>query len=71
MTELERFQKTVEQFISANNLTATQFGREYAADPLFVFQLRKGREPRSATRDRILTAMATPSKATPEGEVAR
>jgi homoserine dehydrogenase len=63
MTELERFQTTVERFISDNSLTPTQFGREYAADPLFVFQLRKGREPRSATRDRILAAMGiTPSE---------
>lgn len=57
MTDLEHFRETVERFISANNLTATQFGREYAADPLFVFQLREGREPRSSTRERILTAM--------------
>lgn len=57
MTELERFRETVERFISDNNLTATQFGREYAADPLFVFQLRGGREPRSSTRERILTAI--------------
>lgn len=57
MTELERFRESIERFIAVNNLTATQFGREYAADPLFVFQLREGREPRSSTRERILTAM--------------
>lgn len=71
MTELECFRETIERFITENNLTATQFGREYASDPLFVFQLREGREPRSATRERILAALFTPSKATPEGEAAR
>ena len=57
MTELERFRETVERFITDNSLTATQFGREYVGDPLFVFQLREGREPRSTTRDRVLTAI--------------
>ena len=57
MTDLERFRETVERFIADNNLTPTQFGREYAADPLFVFQLREGREPRTATRQRILNAI--------------
>ncbi len=59
MTELERFRETVEQLISANGLTATNFGKEFAGDPVFVFQLRNGREPRSQTRRRILEAIAS------------
>lgn len=62
MTELERFRTAVEGFIAERGLTPTQFGREYASDPLFVFQLREGREPRSATRDRILSAISAPSR---------
>ncbi len=63
MTEVERFRDIVEQFIVERGLTATQFGRDYASDPLFVFQLRDGREPRTATRERILTAIhATPTR---------
>src|SRR5690606_16697257 len=37
--------------------TPTRFGRAVAGDPLFVFDLREGREPRSETRQRILKAM--------------
>jgi len=62
MTEIERFRDTVEQFIASRGITPTQFGREFAADPLFVFQLREGREPRTATRQRILDAIAPTSK---------
>lgn len=62
MTEIERFRDTVEQFIASRGITPTQFGREFAADPLFVFQLREGREPRTATRQRILDAIAPASK---------
>lgn len=58
MTEIERFRETVESFISARGMTPTQFGREFAADPLFVFQLREGREPRTPTRQRILDAIS-------------
>lgn len=62
MTEIERFRNTVEQFIASKGITPTQFGREFAADPLFVFQLRDGREPRTATRQRILDAIAPARK---------
>ena len=62
MTEIERFRDSVEQFIASRGITPTQFGREFAADPLFVFQLREGREPRTATRQRILDAIAPTSK---------
>lgn len=54
---LDQFREQVESFIAQNRLTPTAFGKRYAADPLFVFQLRKGREPREATRDKILSAI--------------
>lgn len=57
MTELEHFREAVERFISAEGMTPTQFGKAYASDPKFVFQLREGREPRSDTRRRILLAI--------------
>jgi len=53
MSDLEIFRSDVEAFIAANDWTPTRFGREAASDPLFVFQLRNGREPRSATRERV------------------
>ncbi|TPM39344.1 hypothetical protein FJ951_26925 [Mesorhizobium sp. B2-2-3] len=57
MTDLERFQQIVEQFIADRAMSPTEFGKQFAGDPLFVFQLRKGREPRTATRQRVLAAI--------------
>lgn len=54
---LDQFRQQIESFIAAKGMTPTAFGRRFAGDPLFVFQLRGGREPREATRDKILTAM--------------
>lgn len=65
MTEIERFRETVETFIARTGINPTAFGRRYASDPRFVFDLRKGREPRTETRQRVLSALS-PSKK--EGE---
>ena len=56
--DLEEFKNAVETFISKRGLTPTAFGKKYAKDPLFVFQLRDDREPRSATRQKVLDAMS-------------
>ena len=55
MTELDIFRNAVEAFISENEWTPSRFGKMAAGDPLFVFQLRDGREPRTATRQRVLS----------------
>ena len=57
MSDIASFRLAVESFISARGWTPTRFGRTVAGDPLFVFDLREGREPRSDTRSRILKAM--------------
>lgn len=57
MSDIASFRHAVETFISARGWTPTRFGRTVAGDPLFVFDLREGREPRSDTRTRILKAM--------------
>lgn len=57
MSDIETFRQSVEAFIASNGWTPTRFGREIAGDPLFVFDLREGREPRSDTRSRISAAM--------------
>lgn len=57
MTEIDAFKTKVEKFITEREMTPTQFGKQFAGDPLFVFQLRDGREPRSQTRQRIVDAM--------------
>ena len=57
MSDIKTFTQSVETFLAQQNWTPTRFGREIAGDPLFVFDLREGREPRTDTRERILTAM--------------
>lgn len=57
MSDIQSFRQAVEAFIAAREWTPTRFGRAIAGDPLFVFDLREGREPRSETRSRILKAM--------------
>lgn len=57
MSEIEAFKRQVEEFIEANDMTPTQFGKKFAGDPRFVFQLRDSREPRSQLRQRIVDAM--------------
>lgn len=57
MSDIQSFRQAVETFIAARGWTPTRFGRQIAGDPLFVFDLREGREPRSDTRTRILKAM--------------
>ena len=57
MSDIQSFRQSVETFIAARGWTPTRFGRTIAGDPLFVFDLREGREPRSDTRTRILKMM--------------
>lgn len=58
MTELEAFRQSVDTFIERTGMTPTKFGEAFANDPSFVFELKNGREPRTATRQRILDAMS-------------
>ena len=69
MSDIDSFKASVESFISERDWTPTRFGREIAGDPLFVFDLREGREPRSETRQRIVRAMQV--YASGEGEEMR
>jgi homoserine dehydrogenase len=63
MSDIQSFRDSIESFIAARGWTPTRFGRQIAGDPLFVFDLREGREPRSETRNRILKAMADEAEA--------
>src|SRR3954470_18486415 len=65
MSDIQSFRDAIEAFIAARGWTATRFGRQMAGDPLFVFDLREGREPRSDTRARILKAMSDQAEAIP------
>lgn len=48
----------VERCLRKRNIAASRFGREVAHDPRFVFDLRRGREPRPHTAERVLAFIA-------------
>lgn len=48
----------VERHLRAHALAPSRFGRLVTGDPRFVFDLRRGREPRAATRERVLVHIA-------------
>ena len=43
----------VEKFLRQTKTAPTRFGREAVGDPRFVFDLRRGREPRTTTIRRV------------------
>ncbi len=45
--------RDVEKFLRASQVSAARFGRDVMRDPRFVFDLRKGREPRGATVSKV------------------
>jgi 2,4-dienoyl-CoA reductase-like NADH-dependent reductase (Old Yellow Enzyme family) len=45
--------REVERFLRNSEIPAARFGREVMRDPRFVFDLRKGREPRTRTINRV------------------
>jgi hypothetical protein len=51
--------REVEKYLKISNTPAARFGREVMGDPRFVFDLRKGREPRPRTVTRILAFLET------------
>lgn len=68
MTEIELFRQAVERFLSVEGITPTEFGKRFASDPKFVFDLRRGREPRTETRQKILLRIFGPA---PEQDAAQ
>jgi hypothetical protein len=45
--------RDVEKYLKISNTPAARFGREAMGDPRFVFDLRRGREPRASTVERV------------------
>ena len=43
----------IERFLAATGMSAAAFGTEALSDPVLVYEMRKGRELRRATRARI------------------
>lgn len=45
--------RRIERYLRETDTPATRFGREAVRDPRFVFDLRRGREPRTETEQRV------------------
>ncbi len=45
--------RKIEKFLRRTEMAATKFGRLAAQDPRFVFDLRRGRLPRTRTEERV------------------
>ncbi len=50
--------REVEKFLTVKQVSAARFGREAMRDPRLVFDLRKGREPRTQTVKRVRAYLA-------------
>jgi hypothetical protein len=50
----------IERFLAITGMSPTRFGILSAKDPRLVFDLRAGREPRSATVKRVTEFMSKP-----------
>jgi hypothetical protein len=57
-SDLDPILDTVELFLRASDMSASAFGIECMGDPGLVYELRRGREPRRATRARIRAFIA-------------
>ena len=51
--------REVEKFLNRSQTAPTRFGRDAVGDPRFVFDLRRGREPRAATAERVRAFLET------------
>jgi hypothetical protein len=51
--------RDVEKYLKHSNTPAARFGREAMGEPRFVFDLRRGREPRARTVERVRAFLET------------
>ena len=46
--------RNIEKYLRESDMAPTRFGRNVVGDPRFVFDLRRGRDPRPRTVERVL-----------------
>ena len=51
--------RDVELYLRKSNMPPARFGRDVMKDPRFVFDLRRGREPRQRTIERVRAYLET------------
>ena len=61
---------TIERHLRRRSVPPSRFGREATGDPRFVFDLRRGREPRAETAARVLDFIARSDEQTVHSEAA-
>jgi len=49
---------TIERHLRRTGVPPTRFGREAVGDPRFVMDLRRGREPRPSTIERVVAYLS-------------
>lgn len=54
---LEQFRIRVASYLHRNKIAPSTFGRKVLKDPAWFDDLMEGREPREATREKVLKAM--------------
>lgn len=62
-SELDMLLKSIEKHLREHGIAAAQFGRAALRDPSFVFELRRGREPRPRTVQRVQSYIRTTGSA--------
>lgn len=55
----QQFRDKISKFMTRHNMDRTRFGLLAMNDPMFVFDLDKGRSPSMKTSDRVLAFMAS------------
>lgn len=52
----------IERFLAKTKMSAATFGLDAIGDPRFVYQLRRGREPRKGTIQNIISFLKDPDE---------
>lgn len=52
----------IERFLKKTDMSAAAFGLDAVGDPRFVYQFRKGREPRKGTIQNVLSFLKDPEE---------
>lgn len=59
MTSREKLLQEIEAFLVRTGMTQTSFGRDSIRDPAIVADIRKGKNPRLDTADKLRAFMAS------------
>lgn len=55
----EKFLAEIDSYLASSGMNASEFGTSVMSDPTFVYRIRRGREPRSDTIDKVSAWIAS------------